>query len=145
MHAITLSGQELLGAVQQRVWLVTVFLCHIEAYPVIDAVWMHQATLKGIIDCLAHAAAIQTAWGVIFRLPEGCSMLWICKLKEAAYHTVHPYTVPLHGGVIIQPSGKNLNNSCLQVYSCSHHNPLKVCNFCIVPVCRLRLNAVSLS
>lgn len=63
-------------------------LSKIKANFVSAAVWMHQATLKGIIDGSAHAAAIQTAWGVIFRLPEGCSMVWIC--KEAAYHVVHP-------------------------------------------------------
>lgn len=50
----------------------------------------------------------------------------------------------LHG-VVVQPHGKNRNNSRLQVYSCSHHFPLSVCNFCRMPVCRLRLKAVSLS
>lgn len=72
----------------RRVRLEIEDVSKIKADFVTAAVWMHQTTLKGVVDCLAHAAAIQTAWGVIFRLPEGCSMVWIC--KEAAYHVVHP-------------------------------------------------------
>ena len=52
----------------RRVRLEIEDLGKIKADLVTAAVWMHQANLKGIVDILAHAAAIQTAWGVIFRL-----------------------------------------------------------------------------
>ena len=40
----------------------------------------------------------------------------VCGVAMPPFGNVH--------GVIIQPYGKSLNNSCLQVYSCSHHFPL---------------------